>query len=396
MKLKRYLYWIAALILVGLTGGLGLVVQSNADDPEPKATSEIFLPFVTGGTGVGDTAASVTANLVEIAQGPAGGGRIDAFTFFIPYAAESFAAQLDAGSNSATVAPNEDILTTISIAVNRSGSVIYYDQWEDTFEGDLTFPTQTTTLVWGDGDPTNNTTGLAPGAVVEGIPGNDILTAGTIIILRSTVPSTDAGRGTPPAVFFDGGDMLASRGGALAVSASYWASTYPDILYTDAWELYPTNRWGMEYISPIGQNVNRDGPDIRGEFEVVGLNVQAVENDTLVEIDLNADGIFSNDGITDPVSATLAMGEQFSLLSGVLAGSHVRASAPVQAHLFASDPDSTFEARGYTLVPFDQWTNNYLALALRMAIFGFSIPIIPLLPSPSNLQQLPPACLFPL
>lgn len=360
MKIKRHLYLITVFSLVALLGGLGWLVQSKADEPDPKPNTQIFLPFVTKGEDTTNPA-GITAQHIEIAQSAAGGGRIDAFTFFIPYAAKSFAAQLDAGSNDAVVAPNEDILTTISIAVNRRESVIYYDQWEDGFEGDLTFPTQTTTLVWGDGDPTNNTTGLAPGAVVEGIPTDDILTAGTIIILRSTVPSTDAGRGTPPAVFFDGGDMLTSKRGALAVSASYWASTYPDVLYTDAWELYPTNRWGKEYISPIGQNVNRDGPDIRGEFEVVGLNVQAVENDTLVEIDLNADGIFSNDGITDPVPATLDMGEQLSITRTVQAGSHVRASFPVQAHLFASDPNSTYEARGYTLVPFDQWTNNYLA-----------------------------------
>lgn len=365
MKIKRYLYWIAALILVGLSSGLGLVVQSNADDPEPKATAEIFLPFVTGGEGVSDTAASVTANLVEIAQGAAGGGRLDAFTFFIPYAAEAMAIQFDVASLQPEVTPGLPIVSTISIAVNRDNSIIYYDQWEDTLEGDPTVPTQITTLVWGDGDPSNNTTGLAAGATVQGIPASDILTAGTIITLRSTVPSTTATRGTPPSIFFDGGDMLVSRGGALAVSTIFWTDAPgPEIFFTDAWELYPTNRWDQVYVSPIGENVDRDGPtvngDILGQFGVVGLNIQAVDNDTLVEIDLNADGTFDN-GVLDPASTILDQGEQLSIPNGILAGTRVRASGPVQAHLIASDPDSRFEMRGYTLVPFNQWTNDYLA-----------------------------------
>ncbi|MBE7469418.1 MAG: IgGFc-binding protein [Anaerolineales bacterium] len=359
MKIKRHLYWITVLTLIGLLGGLGLLVQSKADEPDSKPNTQVFLPFIT--TGEGDTnPTDITIKHIKIAQGAAGGGRIDAFTFFIPYATESAAAQFNVGAPT-TVAPNLPISTTISIAVNRDNSIIYYDQWEDTLEGDLTFPTQTTTLVWGDGDPTNNTTGLPPGVQLLGIPANDILTAGTIITLRNTVPSTPAARGTPPTIFFDGGDMLTSTGGALAVSTTFWTDIGPGILFTDAWELYPTNRWGTDYISPIGQNVIRDGPDSRGEFEVVGLNVQAVENDTVVEIDLNADGIFSNDGITDPVTTTLNMGEQLNITRTIQAGSHVRASAPVQTHLFASDPDSRYEARGYTLVPFDQWTNDYLA-----------------------------------
>lgn len=360
MKIKRYLYWITALILFGLSSGLGLVVQSNADDPEPKATSEIFLPFVTGGEGGSDTT-SVTANLIEIAQGPAGGGRLDAFTFFIPYAAEAMAIQFDAASLQPEVTPGLPIVSTISIAVNRDNTIIYYDQWEDALEGDPTVPTQITTLVWGDGDPSNNTTGLAAGATVQGIPASDILTAGTIITLRSTVPSTAAGRGTPPSIFFDGGDMLVSRGGALAVSTIFWTDAPgPEIFFTDAWELYPTNRWGQEYVTSIGENVLRDGPGNRGDFGVVGLNIQAVDNDTVVEIDLNADGTFDN-GILDPVTTTLDQGEQLSIPNGILAGTRVRASGPVQAHLIASDPDSRFEMRGYTLVPFDQWTNDYLA-----------------------------------
>ncbi|GIK42093.1 MAG: hypothetical protein BroJett011_59260 [Chloroflexota bacterium] len=361
MILKRYFYWVAVGIMVGFLSGLWLVVQSKADDPDPKLGNQVFLPFITT-DGSATNADNITFKHIQVAQSSAAGGRIDAFTFFIPFAAESMAAQFDAGSSAGTVNSGQDIVTTISIAVNRDGTVIYYDQWEDALEGDLTLPTQTTTLVWGDGDPSNNDTGLAPGVQPQGIPANDILTAGTVITLINTVPSTQAGRGTPPTIFFDGGDMLTSVGGAIAVSTTFWTAdptppnNAPGILYTDAWELYPTNRWGVDYIIPIGQNVNRAGPGDPGGFEVVGLNVQAVENNTQVEIDLNNDG-------TPEFTPTLDQGEQISVPSGVLAGARVRAinNQPVQVHLFASDPDSRYEARGFTMVPFEQWTNDYLA-----------------------------------
>jgi hypothetical protein len=205
MTLKKYFYWIAVVVIVGFLSGLWLVVQSKADDPDPKPGNQVFLPFVT--TDGGATNTEITVKQIHVAQSGAG-GRIDAFTFYIPYAAEAMAAQFDVGSTDVDVNSGQDIVTIISIAVNRDGAVIYYDQWEDTLEADLTVPNQTTTLVWGDGDPTNNDTGLASGVQPQGIPANDVLTAGTVITLRNTVPSTPAGRGTPPASFFLGGGYV--------------------------------------------------------------------------------------------------------------------------------------------------------------------------------------------
>ncbi len=348
MKIKRYFYGIAVVTIVGFLSSVWLLLQSHADDPNTKLDNTVFLPLVTTG---GD-AASITAQAIQIAQGASGGGRIDAFTFFIPYAATTMAAQFDAGSTDTDITSDLAIITIISIAVNEDGAVIYYDEWEDTFEADLTLPTQVSTLVWGDGDPTNNNTGLAPGVQVQGIPADDILTAGTIITLRNTVPTV--GRGTPPAIYFDGGDTLTSKGSAIAVSTSFWtAEPGPGILYTDAWELYPTNRWGTDYLIPIGENLAGTGLNQRLGFTVVGLNVQAVENDTQVNVDLNNDG-------TPEQTVTLDQGEQLNMTGGVLVGTRVQATAPVQVQLFASNPTSTYEARGYTMVPFEQWTNDYL------------------------------------
>src|SRR5438132_180468 len=50
--------------------------------------------------------------------------------------------------------------STFSIVVSGSGTVIYYDQWEDGYEVNLSSPTQPTTQIWGDG---NNANGIPPG-----------------------------------------------------------------------------------------------------------------------------------------------------------------------------------------------------------------------------------------
>ena len=57
-------------------------------------------------------------------------------------------------------APRQPMVGYTAITVAEAGTVITYDQWEDGYEPDITFPIQTTTQVWGDGDLLN---GVAPG-----------------------------------------------------------------------------------------------------------------------------------------------------------------------------------------------------------------------------------------
>lgn len=44
---------------------------------------------------------------------------------------------------------------TVGIAVTSQGAVVYYDEWEDGYEADISTPVQNTTEVWGDGFPGN-------------------------------------------------------------------------------------------------------------------------------------------------------------------------------------------------------------------------------------------------
>lgn len=272
--------------------------------------------------------------------------QVDAFTYFIPFRSEDLSRQFAEGRSDYNAFINADIEVTISIAVLSNNTIIYYDHWEDGLEPILTSPDQASTQVWGDGDPSNG----QPPDFTE-----DVLDAGAVIALKNDVivPRTNQ-------IFYDGGDKLTSLGGAMAVSMAGWPIREPPrlpqdggevrILYADAWELYPTSRWGNEFVTPIGIDLALE----RASFTVVGLNIQAAEDDTTVRIDLDANGSLET-------RITLNEGQQYHTPTGVNVGARIRSSKPVQVHMGATDPVRTYEMRGITLIPLDQWTNNYLA-----------------------------------
>jgi|GEM_PF-1775520 len=269
--------------------------------------------------------------------------QIDAFTFFIPYETDVLADQFDIG-NTANVPAGKNMDTTISIAVQRDNTVIYYDHWEGSgtdagLEANLTAPIQPSTQIWGDGNAGN---GSAPG-----IPG-DILNAGDVIVLQNIVPVPR----NPANFYYDGGDKLTAVGGSVAVVLAVWPETPPGILYAGAWELYPTSRWGTEYVAPVGEDLAGQRPG----FQVVGLSVQAALDNTPIEIDLDGNG-------TVDQTVTLNQGQSFALTQGVTTGTIVRSTngQPIQVHLFTANPAENYEARAYTLIPVTQWTTDYLA-----------------------------------
>jgi hypothetical protein len=238
----------------------------------------------------------------------------DSFTFFLPFDADDLSAQFDAGFNNLPI--DEDLVVTTSISVMRPDTtLVYYDHWEDGLEPNIGVRTQLSTEVWGNGDASDGAPQNIPSDVFS--PGDDVA------VQRSTldVPLSD-----PPSTPYpyDGGDQIVAVGGSIAVSMLAWPEILPfgfdGILYAGAWELYPTSRWGTEYVIPVGENLAGS----RAGFTVVGLNVQAVEDGTTIDVVVPG-------GITD--SATLDRGENYSLSSGINAGTTVSATGPVQVHI---------------------------------------------------------------
>lgn len=361
--MKKYIRLALWAAILGGVSSLWMLGQSRADDPNSKSGNQIYLPLVMGRGDATHATHNITSDYVQLIQAPAsgqGGGRIDAFTFFIPFPTDILddLFETSLSDNNPPNRPpsliNNPIVTIISIAIDREGSIIYYDHWEDGLEANLTQPTQASTEIWGDNNPAN---GIPPGFTTDLLarPGvaND-----SVITLRNTV---DLPR-DKNVLRYDGGDVLTSEGGPVAVSITFWtAPPGPGPLFTDAWELYPTNRWGTLYRIPIGENLAGTGPNQRPAFEVVGLNVQAAEDNTTVELDLNADGIFEQKKILNEGEQWTKLGTEVGIgPDSVLVGATVKSSAPVQVHVFAANPPSRYEMRGYTMVPVDDVTNDYL------------------------------------
>jgi uncharacterized repeat protein (TIGR01451 family) len=253
---------------------------------------------------------------------------INSFTFFIPYDADDLKAQFEYGRTGAGAINAIQIDTTISISVLRDGTTVYYDHWEDGLERNITAPLQASTEVF---------------------PAN----AGDIITLQNPVPVP---RPDPPiSNLYDGGDKVSAVGGSIAVSLAVWpfplaVAGLPGYLYAGAWELYPTAGWCDEYVIPVGEDL----ASYRPGFTVTGFNVQAVEDNTLVEV-------FGPDSGPLIDSRTLGEGENFAIIHGIQAGTRLQASGLVQVQLFTGDPSRTYEARAYTVRCRDEWSDEYLA-----------------------------------
>ncbi len=228
----------------------------------------------------------------------------------------------------------EPIYTVISISAYLDSTIIYFDHWEDDYEAQISDPNQSTTQIWGDGNPLN---GVPPG-----VP-DDIIMAGTTIILEMPVAlSTRSSY-----IDFDGGDRFASSF-PLAVTRAAW-SNGPSTMLAGALEVYATDEWTTNYTFPIGENVSPS----KAYFEVVGFVAMAAQDNTTLNIDLDADGTFET-------TLTLNQGESY-WSSGVQSGGQLQASAPIQVHFITGDRCETYETRWFALMAQSFWSDNYYA-----------------------------------
>ena len=263
----------------------------------------------------------------------------------------------------------DPVETYTAIAIAHDDTIIYYDEHEPadgsstndpSYESDITNPTQTagnvaagpapistSTQIWGDGDPAN---GYAPGYPA------DVFKTGDIIVLREPeVVSTTLSS----ILDFDVGDIIAATQ-EVAITRSFWAAS-DETLNAGALELFPTSRWGSEFQIPFGEDINAGdlGATLscsgsNDPFQRVSLVIMADTDGTSVSVDTNADG-------TPDSTFTLDRG-QTQFVDNIDVGATVTASGGnVQVHAFTADLNTNFSSRFYTLLPTDQWTDNYLA-----------------------------------
>ncbi len=226
----------------------------------------------------------------------------------------------------------------VSIVATLDGTVIYYDHWEDGYEVDLLHPVQSTTEIWGDGNPAN---GIPPGYSTDLIGTDDVIALEEDI----DVPRSAA------ELHHDGGDKFGANR-VIVVARAEWA-TDPGSVLAGAVEVYDTSEYGTYFEIPIGEDV----PDDNGMFNYVSLLVMASQDGTTLQVDLDGDGVVDD-------TVVLNQGESYHADGGVQSGASVRASRPVQVHVITGDPYEPryyYESRWYAMYPVEEWGSGYFS-----------------------------------
>ncbi len=222
----------------------------------------------------------------------------------------------------------------VSINVLGSNTIIYYDHWEDGYEFDPDIAvTQSTTEIWGDGDPSN---GSPPG-----VP-SDVFSPGDVIVLDMTITTPN----TASTIELDGRDKLSSTKNIL-MSAATW-SAGSNTLLAGASAVLSVDDYSTDFIIPVGEDQNT-----YNLFSYTGLFFQASEDHTVVNIDTDNNGI-------DDLTVTLNEGETHFINGGIQTGATVSSNFPIAATLVTGDPCDLHEARFFKLDGEEKISNAYI------------------------------------
>ena len=234
---------------------------------------------------------------------------------------------------------------TVGITNAGAGAVLTYDQWEDGYETNIGSPSQSSTLVFGDGNTGNGNAGLYCAAC-----SGDTLPQGAPLIMRNDVDTPRPASSAP--IRFDGKDKVASTRGFTITAGGF--TTSRGSVQAAVVSSYDTSKYATAYTVPVGT----DTPIPAGAtnpFAYTATLVQASQDGTVVQVDRDADGVVD-------VSRTINQGEVV-LTTAIREGATVRTSKPVQVHLYTGDTTADWEMRSFTLFPDSVLTSDYLSPA---------------------------------
>lgn len=210
------------------------------------------------------------------------------------------------------------------------GTVIYYDQWEDGYDVDPTVP-----------GPTTQTYTANAGQVT--LWQNNINIPRSAAVLR-----------------YDGRDRITIVGQPASAVRAAWLTT-PGTVLAGAWEMSKVSDWGRHYVISVGEDIGQRGPQSFGDYDYVSAEIMAAYDNTVVQIDKNADSIYEtittlNAGETYYIRGTA---DQTQASIAIHSGAQISATLPVQVQVRAGNCRAQYSGRSYTLVPFERWSNDY-------------------------------------
>ncbi len=225
-------------------------------------------------------------------------------TYYMPFPENIQHAKKALKSASSSSSHTTTSRSLITICTNNPNAIIYYDQWEDGYEATAGTKTQTSTLIWGDGNLTN---GVAPGF------DNDTLPEGAVITLDNTFTdraAADTGLTTLATQYYDGRDKIYSNVALsiVKVTADGGISGTNPLFNLQSFKtnVVDVTKFGNLFVIPFGENiVGLNNPTITRThaFNYVGLFVRASEDGTILTLDVKGDGTVMR------TSPTLAEGQ---------------------------------------------------------------------------------------
>ena len=245
-----------------------------------------------------------------------------------------------------TTSPAAPMRSVTGISITTSNTLVYYDQWENGYDSDLANPVNIWsasnlggTQIWGNGKAIDGCPPNKDGkTALTCSDANDVLVQGNTIVLDNNVPLPRTS-----AIFFDARDKVGSTK-VIAVTRSLWALT-PGTVLADAVEVYDTNRWGLSYEMPVGENLtNNPATGTNTLFSYSGALIIASQNGTTVNID--PDGPGATAALT-PVF--LNQGDSYQVNGGMKLSAPVISNNPIQVNFLTGKDGSTYAQRWFSL-----------------------------------------------
>jgi hypothetical protein len=250
-------------------------------------------------------------------------------TYYIPYPEQNAYTALQASASNTL--PSNDIRTVISLKMPYPGMRIVWDEWEDGYEINSVNPVQTTTKIWGDGNPYN---GIAPGYPSDNIP------AGGSLVLDNTMPANPRNSSN---FFYDGKDKITASGQIAMTQVCGEPTNMPvQAIKTNITSVYD---FGQSFTIPFGQNFNSR------DFQYTSLFIRASQNNTTINVDKDNDGTFES-------TTVLNEGNCLFINGGVLTGATVASDKPIGVEVNAGGVDD-FSIRNAPIFPATWYSNIY-------------------------------------
>lgn len=263
--------------------------------------------------------------------------------------------------NNTAFTTTHSVITTVAWSPN---TVLYYDHWENGYTFDPWNPEKT------------GCSGPGGHCYDEKV---ELAARGDSHVFESA--AIPAAPRNPATTYYDGGDRIWSVGGALAVNRVTWPEEAGTVEAIGI-EVYPVRPQLTTYIMPVGENLAY-GTGANPDFERVFAFVQATEDGTAVQFDIDGDGAAGDTVCTSrdwPCTATatqvtLNAGEGFILdryASSPTTGDPTTAATPrlnvgamiqgsdtLQVNYFFCNVGSNYNSRGISAFPTGLWDTNY-------------------------------------